>query len=148
MKYTAALVLGAAFGAAHLTISVRQHREKRYLVLAGMHGDLVRDTVADPLLSQITNHGQFADLDDETRAQYMNANRWVSLWSAMFRMEFLPQASMRQVAAEFMRGPVGRDFWELARTHRRITARDKHDERFNDLMNEAHAEVHTEPAAV
>ncbi|MFI8810625.1 MULTISPECIES: DUF6082 family protein [unclassified Streptomyces] len=77
-----------------------------------------------------------------------NANRWVSLWSVMLRSRFLTPSSMREVAEEFMESPVGRAFWELARNHRRITARDHHDERVNGLMNGAYAGVCHVSAAV
>lgn len=147
MKHIAALALGTGLGAAHLALTVRHHRDKNHLAFARKHADLLRDTAADPRLNATTNHSHFEDLDDDTRAQFMNANRWVTLWSLMLRLKFKPRASVRQVAAEFLSGPVGQEFWKLARNHRRITARDKHDEAFNDLMNEVYAEITSELAA-
>ncbi|MFI8815686.1 MULTISPECIES: DUF6082 family protein [unclassified Streptomyces] len=148
MKNPALVVLGAALGVAHLTAITKHHREARHLELVRLHNELIRDTAADQRFTQITNSGRFTDLDEDTRAQYMNANRWVSLWSVMLRSRFLTTSSMREVAEEFMESPVGRAFWELARNHRRITARDRHDERFNSLMNGAYAEVCHVSAAV
>ncbi|MEV4877932.1 DUF6082 family protein [Streptomyces cyaneofuscatus] len=114
----AGLVLGTSFGATHRALTVKHHRDKTYLAFTRMHADLLRDPAADPRLND-----------------------------AMLRLGFLPRAGLRQVVAEFMGGSVGRKFWKLARNHRRITARDKHDSRFNDLMEEAYAEAPTEPAA-
>ncbi|MFD5689668.1 DUF6082 family protein [Streptomyces rubiginosohelvolus] len=141
------LALGTGLGAAHLAVTIKRHQESKHLGLAGMHADLLRDTAADKRLTAITNSGHYAELDDDERAQFMNANRWVSLWSLMLRLGFKSRASFRPVAEAFMSGPVGQAFWKSARTHRRITARDKHDTRFNDLMNEAYAEATSEPAA-
>ncbi|MGC4928109.1 DUF6082 family protein [Streptomyces sp. DT117] len=143
------LLLGAGLGAAHLALTVRHHREKTHLRFVRLHADLLRDTAADPRLNENTNYGEFVDLDDDARARFMNANAWVTLWGAMLRMGYLPRASMQQVAAEFMSGPVGQAFWKRARNHRRVTARDKYDERLNDLLNEAyaHAEAPSQPVA-
>ncbi|MFB6654872.1 DUF6082 family protein [Streptomyces microflavus] len=144
----AGLALGAGLGAAQLVVRIKHHQETKHLEFAGMHANLLRDTAADERLTAITNSGHYAELDHDERAQFMNANRWVTLWSLMLRLGFKSRTSFRPVAAEFMSGPVGRAFWKSARTHRRITARDKHDEAFNDLMNEAYAEATSEPSAV
>lgn len=141
-----ALALGTAVGAAHLVLTARHHRDVRHLGLAQMHGELIRDTAANPEFNQITNYPDLEDLDDPTRARLIHTNRWVSLWSTMLRLRFMPPNSMRQVATEFIRSPVGRQFWEQARDHRRITARDKHDAAFNSLMNEAYHEARADAA--
>ncbi|MEV5602265.1 DUF6082 family protein [Streptomyces sp. NPDC052299] len=141
-----ALALGTAVGAAHLVLTARHHRDVRHLGLAQMHGELIRDTAANPEFNQITNYPYLEDLDDSTRVRLIHTNRWVSLWSTMLRLRFMPLNSMRQVAAEFMRSPVGRQFREQARDHRRITARDKHDAAFNSLMNEAYQEARADAA--
>ncbi|MFJ7328993.1 DUF6082 family protein [Streptomyces cyaneofuscatus] len=143
----AGLALGAGLGAAHLALTIQHHREEKHLRFAGMHADLLHDTAADERLTAITNSSHYAELDHDQRAQFMNANRWVTLWSLMLRLKFKSRRSFRPVAAAFMSGPVGQAFWKSARAHRRITARDKHDERFNDLMNEAYSEATSEPAA-
>ncbi|MEU3437850.1 DUF6082 family protein [Streptomyces sp. NPDC006863] len=143
----AGLALGAGLGAAHLALTVKHHRDEKHLRFAGMHADLLRDTAADTRLTAITNSSHYAELDDDERAQFMNANRWATLWSLMLRLGFKSRASFRPVADAFMSGPVGQAFWKSARNHRRITARDKHDEAFNDLMNEAYAEATSEPSA-
>ncbi|MFE7480053.1 DUF6082 family protein [Streptomyces sp. NPDC057552] len=141
------LLLSVGLGAAHLALTVKHHREKNHLNFVRLHADLLRHTAADPRLNENTNYGEFVDLSDDDRARFMNANAWVTLWSVMLRLGYLPRASVRQVAAEFMSGPVGREFWKRARNHRRVTARDKHDEQFNDLMNEAYAEAAQAPVA-
>ncbi|MGW1231391.1 DUF6082 family protein [Streptomyces californicus] len=143
----AGLVLGAGFGAAHLALVRKHHEEDKHLAFARMHAALIKDTAADERLTEITNYGHYADLDHDTRAQFMNANRWVTMWSLMLRLGFKPRAGMRQVAVEFLSGSVGREFWKHARVHRRITARDAHDEKFNGLMDEAYAETAPDPVA-
>ncbi|MEW1616211.1 MULTISPECIES: DUF6082 family protein [unclassified Streptomyces] len=144
---TTGLLLGAGLGAARLVVSIRHHRENKHLGLARMHAHLLHDTAADQRLTAITNSDHYAELDPDERAQFMNANRWVTLWSLMLRLGFKSRANLRPVAEAFMSGPVGQAFWKSARTHRRITARDKHDEAFNDLMNDAYAEATSEPSA-
>ncbi|MFF9346662.1 DUF6082 family protein [Streptomyces sp. NPDC014734] len=146
MKTRAPLILVAGLGAAHLALNVRHHRESRHLELVRLHTDLLRDTAADQRLAEVTNSGGFTGLDEDTRVRYMNANRWVCLWSAMLRTRFLSPTSMREVADDFMESPVGRAFWGVARHHRRVTVRDRHDERFNALMNDAYAGAEAESA--
>ncbi|MET8839662.1 DUF6082 family protein [Streptomyces rubiginosohelvolus] len=145
---TAGLVLGAGLGAAHLAVKIKHHQENKHLAFARMHANLLHDTAADARLTAITNSAHYTELNDDERAQFMNANRWATLWSLMLRLGFKSPASFRPVADAFMNGPVGRAFWKSARDHRRITARDKHDEAFNNLMNEAYAEAASEPSAV
>lgn len=68
--------------------------EKKHLFFVQQHPELLRGSAADPRLAELTKSDAFTVLDGGTRAQYMTANRWVSLWSAMTRMGFLPYASL------------------------------------------------------
>ncbi|MFK0231177.1 DUF6082 family protein [Streptomyces sp. NPDC090303] len=139
------LPIGAAvFAAASLALRHKHHKDNVHLHLARAHSQLLGETLADEALSNITNSREFADLSSTTRAQYMSANRWVSLWSVMWRFGYLSEAGMREAAKSFMGNSVNRDFWRIAGPHRWKTARDGSDRSFYERMDSAHSSV---PAA-
>ncbi|MFE0771930.1 DUF6082 family protein [Streptomyces sp. NPDC058861] len=127
----------AALGIAHLALKRKHHRENLHLTLLGRHAEGLEFLIANPRLAASTNPSDFADLDDDTRTQFLNANRWICLWSAMGRYRYLDETNLRAAADGFMGSEVNRKFWALASPHRHRTARDKHDAWFNDLMDEA-----------
>ncbi|MER8116242.1 DUF6082 family protein [Streptomyces sp. NPDC094031] len=138
----AGVTLGTALGIAHLALTRKQHEETKRLFFVRQHSDLLRDSIGDPRFTELTNVDVLGELDPDTRVQYVHANRWVTLWSEMTRGNYLPFASFREVAADFMANPVNRGFWRLAGEHRQATARDEHDERFNRVMDAAYHRAH------
>ncbi|MFF3015787.1 DUF6082 family protein [Streptomyces sp. NPDC057939] len=127
-----------ALGAAHIALAEKRHRESQHLAFVRLHGDLARDTAEDSRYTEIINADHFAHLDADGRAQMVTANRWVSLWSAMLRLGFITRASARQICDTFMQSEMNRSYWKLAADYRRTGARDRHDERFVEIMADAY----------
>ncbi|KQX36959.1 hypothetical protein ASD97_10250 [Streptomyces sp. Root63] len=128
-----------ALGAAHIALAEKRHRESQHLAFVRLHSDLARDTAGDARFTEIINADLYAHLDVDGRAQMVTANRWVSLWSAMLRLGFITRASARQIADTFMQSETNRSYWKLASNYRRTGARDRHDERFIEIMADSYA---------
>jgi hypothetical protein len=66
------------------------------------------------------------------------ANAWMSFWSSSLRLGYFTSRSLRPAVEHFMRKEAGRRYWEAARDSRRLTARDKHDDLFNEIADDAY----------
>ncbi|MET9148649.1 DUF6082 family protein [Streptomyces sp. NPDC004042] len=135
-------LVGTGLGALYLGQRERHHKEIKRLELARWHDVLIRDTLAnDPALAEI--HGE---IDEVERATILRQNRWVCLWSCMMRFGYTHENHMREVARRFMTGEAGRLYWAVGGPHRRLTAQDEHDWKFNEIMDTAYAAVSAERA--
>ncbi|MEU5446851.1 DUF6082 family protein [Streptomyces californicus] len=132
-----------ALGAAHIALAEKRHRESQHLTFVRLHSDLAGDSAGDARFTEIINGDLYAHLDTDGRARMVMANRWVSLWSAMLRLGFITRASARQICATFMQSETNRDYWKLAADYRRTGARDRHDEKFVEIMADAYEDAQT-----
>jgi hypothetical protein len=134
---TGGLALGAAglaLGLACLVESRRQHDEHKHLALTRLHADALSDLTKDPVLSETVWPG----VGHDEAARRLLANRWVSLWTTMNRLGYLARTDLPETTRHFMEHESFRTYWELKGSQRHYTARDEHDVRVYELLDEAY----------
>ncbi|NEB42577.1 DUF6082 family protein [Streptomyces sp. SID14515] len=141
MKINPYAVTGLVLGAVAIGLSERHHRENRNLFFVRQHSELLRDAAADPRLMNSIRSAHWDGLSDDEIASMTMANRWLSMWKPMVRSGFLSRSTMRRVAETFMESETNRRFWRIAAPVRRTEFRDRHDERFHNIVEDAFADT-------
>ncbi|MEV4115173.1 DUF6082 family protein [Nonomuraea sp. NPDC049695] len=102
-----------------------------------LHVEMMRFVMEDPSLSQVEGIGWdgTAQASEELR-RWVYANMQLGLFRSFYALKEMPTAELRMQMAGRFRSRIGREHWESNRTWFQASARNRHDRRFCEIVEE------------
>lgn len=138
-------VLAVIGVAVTLVLQARDSRSLRLQAIRESHIRLLEMAMNDPELNKVWGPSGLSDPFVQQR-QNMYANMILSQWEMSYATRSLTDDHLRLLAAEFLSGTIGREFWALARQARLDTSESKLNRRFHELIDEEYQRSLTTPA--
>ncbi|GAA4624554.1 hypothetical protein GCM10023196_025160 [Actinoallomurus vinaceus] len=138
-------VLAVIGVAVTLVLQARDSRSIRLQAIRESHTRLLEMAMNDPELNKVWGPSGLSDPFVQQR-QSMYANMIVSQWEMSYATRTLTDDHLRLLAAEFLSGTIGRDFWTLARRARLDTSESKLNRRFHEIIDEEYRRLLNTPA--
>jgi Family of unknown function (DUF6082) len=118
-----------------LVLQARDSRALRLQAIRESHTRLLEMVMTDAELNKVWGPSGLSDPFVRQR-QNMYANIIISQWEMSYVTRTLTNDHLRLLAAEFLSGTIGREFWALARRARLDTSESKPNRRFHELIDE------------
>lgn len=138
-------VLAVIGVAVTLVLQARDSRTLRLQAIRESHIRLLEMAMNDPELNKVWGPSGLSDPFVHQR-QSMYANMILSQWEMSYATRTLTDRHLRLVAAEFLSGTIGREFWHIARQARLDTSESKLSRRFHELSDEEYQRLLKTPA--
>lgn len=138
-------VLAVIGVAVTLVLQARESRAIRLQAIRESHTRLLEMAMNDPELNKVWGPSGLAD-PFVLQRQNMYANMIISQWEMSYATRTLTDDHLRLLAAEFLAGTIGRDFWALARRARLDTSESKLHRRFHEIIDEEYQRLCDTPA--
>lgn len=135
-------VLGVAVT---LVLQARDSRALRLQAIRESHIRLLEMAMNDPELNKVWGPSGLSDPFVQQR-QNMYANMILSQWEMSYATRTLTDDHLKLLAAEFLSGTIGREFWRIARQARLDTSEGKLNRRFHEIIDEEYQRLLTVPA--
>lgn len=129
----AVLALGGV--AVSLTLQAREAKATREQALRGLHADLLKMAMDDPVY-RVCWGPFFASQDQTAARQHMYTNMIISHWQLTFEVGTAGERHIREVAAVFFAGEIGRRFWRDGRDLRLKAEQGRRARRFHRILDE------------
>ncbi|MEV6033978.1 DUF6082 family protein [Nonomuraea sp. NPDC052116] len=102
-----------------------------------LHMEMMRFTIEDPSLLQMegAEWDGTAEASEEMR-RWAFVNMQLGLYRSFHALKELPTAELRMAMAARFRSRMGRDHWEHNQAWFRASERNRHDRRFNEIVEE------------
>ncbi len=138
-------VLAVIGVAVTLVLQARDSRALRLQAIRESHTRLLEMAMNDSELNKVWGPSGLSDPFVQQR-QSMYANMIVSQWEMSYATRSLTDDHLKLLAAEFLSGTIGRDFWALAREARLSTSESKLIRRFHEIIDEQYEGLLNTPA--
>ena len=135
-------VLGVAVT---LVLQARDSRALRLQAIRESHIRLMEMAMNDPELNKVWGPSGLSDPFVQQR-QNMYANMILSQWEMSYATRTLTDDHLKLLAAEFLSGTIGREFWALARQARLDTSEGKLNRRFHEIIDDEYRRLLMTPA--
>ncbi|KAA2259513.1 hypothetical protein F0L68_21540 [Solihabitans fulvus] len=130
--------------AASLVIQNREAKAARKSALRGLHTDLMRMALDEPLYMDCL--GPYLTPSFDTERQHTYVNLLVAHWYAAYEIGETTEAELRASALGVFTGMPGRRFWQSARDFWATAYPDRRSLRFFHILDEAYLEAVQRPA--
>ncbi|WP_433177405.1 DUF6082 family protein [Actinoallomurus sp. CA-150999] len=138
-------VLAVIGVAVTLVLQARDSRAIRLQAIRESHTRLLEMAMNDPELNKVWGPSGLSDPFVQQR-QSMYANMIISQWEMSYATHSLTDDHLRLLAAEFLSGAIGRDFWALAHRARLDTSESKLNRRFHEIIDKEYQRLLSTPA--
>lgn len=128
-----------------LVLQARDSRAIRLQAIRESHTRLLEMAMRDPELNKVWGPSGLSD-PFVLQRQNMYANMIISQWEMSYATRTLTDGHLKLLAAEFLSGTIGRDFWSLARRARLDTSESKLNRRFHEIIDEEYQRLQNTPA--
>jgi len=118
-----------------LRLQAREIARAREATRRQAHTELLKMAMEDPDLEDCWGPVEFPD-DPKMRKQQLYTNMILTAWETSFEMKLTPEHRLRAHANEMFQGQPGRDFWQSARELRLTTWANRHERRFQEILDE------------
>lgn len=128
-------VLAVIGVAATLVFQARESKAAREQAIRDSNTELLRMAMDDPDLNECWGASAIGGSFRQQR-QRMYVNLILSQWEMAYETRALGEKHLRAMAGGLFSGPIGHDFWRIAREGRIATAESKRARRFQHILDE------------